>query len=529
MQAFLDRNASLLPWLGLTLIAAGAIVTVITRRFELTNNLLLGAGAVLLLLFAVARPDNVREFIAGRQARYGASTVLSVLFFASIAVLLYWLAYQNDSWRLDITETGEFSPPQETVQLLQDLEQPIHVIGFYTVDLAQQRDRAQTILESLAANSDRLSFEFQDPETNPLLAEQYELNFNGTLVFVRNQDQPDEIFAKANSLSDRDIHSALLAVVNPSDKKLYVLTGHGEPAIDNVNPEGMATMTGVLEDQGFAVEPLNLFTSGAVPEDATVVAVIGPQTPLDESEVEALRQYVEGGGSLFVARDVIDSDGRAVAEDDGLNSYLVESWGIDLRQDVIVDQDLARAGQSFGLEFLAADYGSSPIITADLREFGTRFSLARSIVTDNEAVDDAVTISELVRTSPNAWGETDIATLSQEGIAEPDADDAQGSLVIGVSAQNESSDARLVVFGDADFVNNANLVWGGNSLLFSNSLNWLANDEVAIELSPRETIQRQVNIPEQQLRLLRFASTWFGPLLMGMIGFIVWSARRERR
>ncbi|MFW6184470.1 MAG: hypothetical protein ACOC8X_11790, partial [Chloroflexota bacterium] len=132
MQAFLDRNASLLPWLGLTLIAAGAIVTVITRRFELTNNLLLGAGAVLLLLFAVARPDNVREFIAGRQARYGASTVLSVLFFASIAVLLYWLAYQNDSWRLDITETGEFSPPQETVQLLQDLEQPIHAIGFYT-------------------------------------------------------------------------------------------------------------------------------------------------------------------------------------------------------------------------------------------------------------------------------------------------------------------------------------------------------------------------------------------------------------
>ena len=33
---------------------------------------------------------------------------------------------------------------------------------------------------------------------------------------------------------------------------------------------------------------------------------------------------------------------------------------------------------------------------------------------------------------------------------------------------------------------------------------------------------------EQQLRLLRFISTWFGPVLMGLIGFSVWASRRER-
>lgn len=521
----ITRNVQILPWLGLALILVGGVITTITRQFELLNNLLMGAGAVILLLFALIRPDSVREFVGGRRAKYGASTFLSILFFAAIAIMLYWLAYQNEDWRFDVTEAGEFTPPEETISLLESLSEPVHVIGFYTVNLGQQREQARTILENLAAYSSQLSYEFQDPETNPLLAERYELNFDGTLVFIRNQDQPDETFSRANSLSEQDIHVALLEVVNPVDKTLYILTGHGEPAIDSFEPAGMGTTVGLLEDQGFTVQPLNLFTSGAVPEDATVVAVIGPQSPLDPGEVQALRDYIEGGGAAFIARDVIDSEGRAIAEDDGLNAYLEDSWGVQLRNDVIVDQDLARAGQTFGLEFLGAQYGSSPIINSELQQFGTRFSVARSIGTE---APEGVTLTPLVSTSAEAWGETDIAALSQQGTANPDPEDEQGSLTIGLSASRAEGESRLVVFGDADFVTNANLAWGGNSILLANALNWLANDELTIELAPRESIQRQVNIPDQQLRIMRFISTWFGPLLMGMIGLAVWASRRQR-
>lgn len=519
------RGSRIIPWLAVGLILVGAIVTMITRSFEVVNNVLLGSGALLLLLYAFLRPDDVREFISGRQARYGTSTVLSIVFFAAIAILLYWMAYQNEDWRVDVTEAGEFTPPQETIELLQGLGEQVHVIGFYTFDLGVQREQARAILENLSAYSERLTYEFEDPETNPLLAERYELNFNGTLVFIKNQDQPDETFTRANSLSERDIHSALLKVANPVDKKLYVLTGHGEPGIDSFTPEGMGTTVGLLEDQGFTVESLNLFTSGTVPDDATAVAIIGPQSPLDASEVAALTTYLDNGGAALIARDVIDSEGRAVAEDDGFNTYLEESWGVTLRNDVIIDQDLARAGQTFGLEFIGASYGASPIITNELQQFGTRFSLARSIATE---APEGVIINPLVSTSPDAWGETDIAALSEQGIANPDETDAQGALNIGVSAERPESEARLVVFGDADFATNANLVWGGNSILLGNALNWLADDEVAIELAPRESIQRQLNIPEQQLRMLRMVGIWFGPLLMGIIGLVVWRGRRQR-
>lgn len=523
MKENLNRLSPYLPWLGLGLIAAGALITLITRRFDPVNNLLLGGGALVLLLFAVARPDQIRAFVSGRQARYGASTILSILFFAAIGVLLYWLAYQNDDWRIDVTETGEFTPPPETVELLEGLQEPIHVIGFYTVSLAQQRSQAETLLENLSAISDQITYEFKDPEANPLLAEQYELNFNGTLVFIRNYQEENEIFARASGLADRDVHAALVEVVNPVDKNLYVITGHGEPGVESFDPQGMGNMVGLLEDQGFTVQELNLFTAGEVPDDATLIALIGPQAPLDPAEVEAIQNYLDGGGSAFIARDVVDSEGRSTAEEDGLNAYLRESWGLRLRNDVVVDQDLARAGQSFGLDFLAAGYGDSPIITPDLNQFSTRFSLARSIELQEQ---EGVAATPLVQTSADAWGETDIANLSQ-GFAEPNEGDAQGVLNIGVSAERTGEDSRLVLFGDADFVTNENLVWGGNSLLFSNALNWLADDETAIDLTPRETVQRQVTIPEQQLRLLRFVSTWFGPLLMGFVGFLVWSVRRR--
>lgn len=520
----LRRFVPLLPWAGFLLLVAGAIMTLITRRFELVNNLLLGGGALILLFYAASQPDRLRAFFQSRYARYGSSTLLSILFFTAIALLLYWLAYQNDDWRVDMTSSGLFTAPPETVELLQSIDDPVHVIGFYSFSLAGQQQEAKTRLDNLVAAGDNLTYEFVDPQVNPLLAQQYEINFDGTLVFIRNRGEEDEIFARANTLNDNEIHAALLKVVNPVEKKLYVLAGHGEAEIDDFGVDGLGSAVGLIEDQGFEVETLNLFTAGDVPDDATVVAIVGPRGPLEEEEVEAIAAYLDGGGSLFVARDLIDLQGTLVGSEDALSAYLEDSWGTILREDIVIDPEMARAGQTSGLDFIGAGYGSSPIITEDVRSFGSRFSVARSISTTTTS---GVMHTPLVRTTDSAWGETNLELLIETFTAEPNAEDAQGVLDIGVAAENVDAGARLVVFGDADFVRNANLVVSGNGMLFVNSLNWLADDETAIELAPRPVVDRQVNIPDQHLRLLRTISTWFGPVLMGLLGVFVWTRRRR--
>ncbi len=520
MKQKLDRIAPIFPILALLLLVGGGVVYFVTRRWDWLPNLLLAGSGLLLVLFAILWPDNVRARLGGRGGRYGGALLIS-LFFTAVFGLLYYVAYQNSDWRFDATADNAFTPLPETIALLQSLDESIHVLGFYTADTAFQRSQAETSLQTMQAYTDQLTYEFVNPDENPLLAEQYDLSFAGTLVFTRE----DGSFAKASTLTDRDLHTALVRTINPTVKTAYFVTGHGEKDWEDFGTDGIGTAVTLIEESGFTVQSLNLFVTGAVPDDASAVFLIDQQAPLTAEEVEVLTSYVDGGGSLFIARDAIDTEGRAAAETDDLLPWLQASWGITLRNDLIIDASLAQAGQTIGLTFVGAQYGSSPI-TQDLDQFGTIFNVARSITTE---LPSEVTAVNLITTSDLAWGETNFERMMTEGAVAPDeGEDATGSLTVALSAQNTASGARLVIFGDTDFLTNTFIQQGGNSFLFENAANWLVNDVVSIELSARESIPRQVTITQSQLSLLQLVSICFAPGLLALAGIAVWYSRRQR-
>jgi ABC-type uncharacterized transport system involved in gliding motility auxiliary subunit len=521
MKQKLDRIAPIFPILAVLLLLGGGVVYFVTRRWDWLPNLLLAGSGLLLVLFAVLWPDDVRARLGGRGGRYGGALLIS-LFFTAVFALLYYVSYQNSDWRYDATADNAFTPLPETIDLLQSLDEPIHALGFYTTDTAFQRSEAEASLQAMQAYTDQLSYEFVDPNENPLQAEEYDLSFAGTLVFTRE----DGTFAKASTLTDRDLHTALVRTINPTVKTAYFVTGHGERDWEDFGVDGISTAVTLIEESGFTVESLNLFVTGEIPEDASAVFLIDQQAPLSTEEIEALTSYVNDGGSLFIARDAVDTEGRAAAETDGLLSWLQDSWGITLRNDLIIDASLAQAGQTIGLTFVGAEYGSSPI-TQELDQFGTIFNVARSIETE---LPPEVTAVNLITTSELAWGETNFERLATAGEVAPDeGEDATGSLTVALSAQNTASGARLVVFGDTDFLTNSFIQQGGNSFLFENAANWLVDDVISIELSARDSVPRQVTITQSQLSLLQFASICFAPGLLALAGIGVWYSRRQRQ
>ncbi len=521
MKHKLDRIAPIFPILAILLLLAGGAAYFVTRRWDLLPNLLLGGGGLLLALFAILQPNQIRTRLGERGGRYG-GTLLAIVLFTAVAILLYTITYQNPGWRYDTTANRAFTPLPETITLLESLAEPIHVLGFYTAQTAFQRSEAEASLQAMQAYTDQLSYEFIDPNENPLLAEQYDLSFAGTLVFTRE----DGRFAKASTLTDRDLHTALLRTLNPTVKNAYFLTGHGQRDWQDFGVDGIGTAVTLIQESGFTVQPLNLFTSGEVPADASAVFLIDQQAPLAAEELEALIRYVDDGGALFIARDAVDTEGRMAAEADGLLPWLQESWGITLRNDLIIDAALAQAGQTIGLTFVGTRYGSSPI-TQGLDQFGTIFNVARSIAVE---LAPEVTAVNLITTSDLAWGETNFERMITAGEVAPDeGEDATGSLTVALSALNTTTGARLVVFGDTDFLTNSFIQQGGNSFLFENAANWLVDDVVAIELSARESIQRQVTITQSQLSLLQLASIFLAPGLLGLVGIGVWYSRRQRQ
>jgi ABC-type uncharacterized transport system involved in gliding motility auxiliary subunit len=519
----LDQLTSYFPWLGLLLLIGGTAVYIVSGRWDNLVNLLMVGGGLALLLFALLRPDEVRRLVSGRLVRYGGNTLLAVLFFMAIALLLYVIAYQNSDWRYDVTEAREFTPLDETRQLLEQLDEPVRVLGFYSFQRGAQREMAREMLEALQAYSQgQLQVEFIDPDENPLLAQQYGVSLDGTLVFVRGEGET-AVSTSASALTDRAIHTALLRVIYPVEKTAYFLTGQGQRDIGEVNEDGLARARTLLEDSGFTVHALNLFVTGQVPEDADVILLVDQFAPLPSNELAAITAYLDQGGAAFIARDVPEG-GRINAEEDGLNEMLADQWGVSFRNDIIIEQVMAQAGAGFGLSFVGAEYGTSPIISSDLPRFGTIFEVARSV---DMRFRSGLQPIPLISTSAEAWGETDIQALASQGFAEPGPDDTEGPLHIGVSVRNEETNGRIVLFGDTDFISNGLINQGGNGLLFSNAVNWLAGDEVAVDVTPRQTIERQLIISQAELVWLQLVSICLGPLLMLVAGFFVWYSRRQ--
>ena len=410
----LDAIAPALLGAGLLLILVGLGITYTSGRFELLNNLLLAGGALLVLAFALLRPDEVRRLLTGRTAQYGLSTALSTLFLAAIFVLLYWLTYQNDDWRLDVTETAEFTPLPEIVSLVDTAASPIEALAFYS--LANfNRANAQQYLENLQAATDNFSFRLADPNAEPLLAERYGVTADGATIFILNPNAPEERFESLFALGDRDVYAALLRLINPVEKTIYFLTGHGELALTTAPDAPLSLATEQLQELGFTAAPLDLRVAGQVPADADVLALFMPRRPLETVEVAALADYTATGGALMLIRDVVADEELGRAEEDGLADYLSQTWGITLRNDLIIDPEQARFSQS--LAFIAADFGISPIISADVRQFLMLFDTARSIqFAPLEGIDQV----ELVRTSDIAWGETALTGLTPPELDEGD-------------------------------------------------------------------------------------------------------------
>src|SRR5690606_10903916 len=90
------------------------------------------------------------------------------------------------------------------------------------------------------------------------------------------------------------------------------------------------------ESKNYTVNTLNLLTNNSIPEDAEVIVIAGPQKPLSQAEVNLLKAFVDGGGSLVVMQEptVLTDFGDAR---DPLAEYLSEDWGITLNNDIILD------------------------------------------------------------------------------------------------------------------------------------------------------------------------------------------------
>ncbi len=468
------------------------------------------AGGVLL------DPARVRQALSGRQARYGGNAALFGVGFLGILVVINGLAVSYPQ-RIDLTEDKEFSLSPETELLLSELSEPMKLTGFYTPDRASARDQIRPLLDAFVTKSKGLlSYEFIDPRSNPLAADQFGVTRDASMAVSLGGESHLIEFP-----SEREIASAIVRLTNPENRVVYFLTGHGEPDLAETGETGLSQLQSSLVSKNYGVEVLNLLVEGEVPGDASALVAAAPRTQLTEPELQLIDDYLLAGGSLVALLEP-----SAVTQldpaDDSLNSYLRENWGIAARNDVVVD-----LGSRLELVGLSFSYGPHPI-TERVSSFMTQYPSSRSIEV-SESIEPTRTVTRLVETSEQSWGETDFAAIVDGSTIQFDEQlETAGPLVLAAALEDSQQGARLVVIGDVDFTSNGGFFAGGNGDLMVNSIDWAAHQEDLIDITPRQRTFRQV-LPATRstVILLVVGTTVLIPGGIVLAGGWVWWNRRK--
>src|SRR5579864_3621885 len=187
LRDLLDRLTVTFVIIGLIcLVGAGATYAVLGRLDR--SVIVLAAVRLGPLVYAgLERPDRTVHAMTSRNVRYGSNTVVMSLAFLAILGLVNVLANRYSN-RLDLTQNQIYSLSPLSIQVVKEIKQPVHVIAFYG-NGAQGRDSLDALLKEYVLYSNAITYEFVDPQVQPGLARQYQVQFTGTTVLVSGDKQ----------------------------------------------------------------------------------------------------------------------------------------------------------------------------------------------------------------------------------------------------------------------------------------------------------------------------------------------------
>ena len=504
--------AWLVASVGLLLLVGSGIAYLLNPIWVFEAQLGSGLGLILLLGAMLLRPEVVRSAVTGRSAKYGSNAVIMSLAFMGILGLINFLSFKKNH-EYDLTETGDFTLSEQTIQILGKLDQPVQVMGFFQA--ADPRfTLAKDYLDRYAQHTQYLTYEFHDPNVEPALAQSFELSNYG-LVFVSG----DKHYETA-TVDEQTLTSGLIRVTGEVQKVVYFITGHGERNLDDTTPEGYSAVKQALERENYVVNSINLSTiTTTVPADAAVLILAGASHELFEAESQLVASWLTGGGKLMVMADPLQPAPLTAT---------LQTYGLAFGNDFAVD--VSNSAVTLAPEGLAQQLTTPMIsqypfheITRDLNGFQSFFPFARSVAIAS-ADAPATSVTPLLTTSPNSWAETDLASTQieyHEGI------DQSGPINIGAAAEDSDSGMRLVVLGNSSFAANQSISpQVANLDLFMNAVNWLAEEEELISIRPKEPTDRRVFLTPMQNNLTLLTTLIVIPLAVFAAGIVVWWNRR---
>ncbi len=474
----------------------------------------------------------MRRMRLSRQA--AVSLIATLVLIAAVAALYAWVAGQRIAVDFTLPQNFTLSPATQTV--LDRLDRPVQLTAFYTSAALPKRDRDSSIFHLFETTApDRFRVVYVDPSAQPILAERFGYTQDGSafLTFAdettREPDLRLIVPVDTSGAQERVVANALLQLMAAGQFKVYFTTGHGEIDPNDNSADGLSFAYAGLSQAGIEVATLDALTLAGqgVPDDASALVIPGARTRFSQAEVDALARYMAGGGRLFVAGNApVTAEETFLDQADPLTAYLRSAWGLRIEDVLVVDESASFQSATNVVPSDVVDTAITERVTDSepVVFFGSR---ALSVLTGTSA--DLPGRVPILLTSDSAYGETDLTELWRSGIYARDAADLAGPLTLAALADDEASGARLLLTGDADFLRNEPIGYGGNRYFYTDGLAWLLDYYERVEIEAVSDLTRlPLAIPDSTLTALFVITVIVLPGLVLLAGGIVLARRRRK-
>ena len=463
-------------------------------------------------------------------------------------------------FRLDLTDDRQYTLSKATLDILEELEEPVTVKAYFSKDLppniAKTRSDFQDLLVEYNSRSNgMIAYEFINPNENEG-AERLavESGIQPVMINVREKDQVKQQKAFLGATINLGEKVDVIPFVQPGSAMEYALTtsikrisvetkpvvgfvaGHGEPSMMEM---GQAME---LLDVLYAPQEVRL-DSGDVPANIRTLAIIRPVDSLPAAHLQRLDAFLARGGNLLMAINRVDGDlqrSYGMPVSNGAEGWLAQK-GVAVEPSFIVD---AKCGAvtvqqqqgmfnfqtqvSFPYLPVVGRFSEHPI-TKGLETVLLQFASPVNFIGDSSKRFTPLIYTSERSSTQQAPFAFDINKQWTE------QDFPERNIVMGGIVEDKSTGGKLIVFGDGDFPINgpreqARSLQPDNVSLVVNAIDWLSDDTGLIDLRTKGATSRPIQQLEDTTKtMLKYVNFLVPILIVILYGLVRMQRNRSVR
>lgn len=467
--------------------------------------------------------NKIGKLLNKRTLKYGTNAAIITAAVIVLAIMLNLIIGMLDL-RLDLTPNKLFSLSETTVDILNELDKDVEIIGLFDDGtIASDSEYKQvTDLLSLYDKYPRVTVRYVDPDRNPGIINQLDpedtLDLGKKDFVVRStvngvekkkKLEYNDLFEVKFSLyttgsnAEQGFTGAIKYVTSEYTPVVYFTEGHDEYEVDYY----YGTLKACLERNNFFVKTINLMTVDKMPDDAELVIVASPKRDFSYAERDVLDNYFYNGGKAIFMFDYLENDPSF----DQLND-LLGKFNLAINYDKVKETDEGRhlAQDPYTI---VVDVNSNSIIP---RAFNTFLTNSRSL-TILKNVKDYITTTSLITTSSTAVGEM---------VNKSRGEDLTGPLDIAVAVEYKGGQkpSKIIAMGNSTF---AIQVYDDFYYFFLQAMNWMVERKDDVIVPTKSYDMNRFNVTQRQANVMSWILVAVFPLLILGTGLRVYLRRRH--